>query len=84
MVPGYGASGAGRQGGLVDMVSDASATREILFVVGVALLGVLLALVTVVTPWYSGPIASTGPEVIDLHVPEPTNVGVDLGVAHPG
>jgi hypothetical protein len=68
----------------VDTVSDTSATREVLFVVGVALLGVLLALVTVVTPWYSGPIASTGPEVVDLHVPQPANVAVDFGVAHPG
>ncbi|WSA12671.1 hypothetical protein OG958_16985 [Micromonospora sp. NBC_01813] len=66
------------------MVTDTSATREILFVVGVALLGVLLALVTVVTPWYAGPIATDAPGVVELHAPEPARVAADLGASDAG
>ncbi|MFV2087475.1 hypothetical protein [Micromonospora sp. LOL_021] len=63
------------------MTAETSATREILLVVGVAMLGVLLALVSVVTPWYTGPTAGTGPVVVELHAPDPPVRSTDIEAA---
>ncbi|WFE26828.1 hypothetical protein O7623_26715 [Solwaraspora sp. WMMD791] len=61
------------------MAADTSATREVLFVVGVALLGVALALASVLTPWYVGPTATTGPSVVEMRAPQhpPATTGID-------
>ncbi|MFY1634041.1 hypothetical protein ACN27F_12295 [Solwaraspora sp. WMMB335] len=65
------------------MELDTCAAREILVVVSIALLGVLLALVSVLAPWYAGPLDTRRPVVVEMHAPQQPTLTPDLGAARP-
>ncbi|MDG4767757.1 hypothetical protein O7632_27225 [Solwaraspora sp. WMMD406] len=65
------------------MAADIGAVREVLLVVGFALVGVLIALVSVITPWYGGSSSTDQAPVVELHAPQRTQQATDLSAPRP-
>jgi len=68
-------------GGPVETIASTGAAREIVMVLGLALVGVLLALLTVLTPWYAPPIVADRPAVVEMRQPVGPKPASDFGAA---